>query len=59
MNDLININMFKQDCFIRIANDLSLVHDVSMMGYLPLYLDYKYNLIGKKPSIGTRNVALH
>lgn len=47
MNDLININMFKQDCFIRIANNLSLVHDVSMMGYQPLYLYYKYNLMGK------------
>jgi len=40
-------NMFKQDCFIRIENDLSLIHDVSMMGYTPLYLNYKYNIMAK------------
>jgi hypothetical protein len=39
--------MFTQNCFIRIENDLSLIHKVSMMGYQPMYLNYKYNLMGK------------
>lgn len=39
--------MFTQNCFIRIENDFSLIHKVSMMGYQPMFLDYKYNLMGK------------
>ena len=39
--------MFTQNCFIRIENDFSLIYKVSMMGYQPMFLDYKYNLMGK------------
>jgi hypothetical protein len=39
--------MFLQNCFIRIEHDFALINKVSEMGYQPLYLDYKYNLIGK------------
>ena len=39
--------MFTQNCFIRIENDFSLIHKVSMMGYQPMFLNYKYNLMGK------------
>ena len=39
--------MFTQNCYIRIEKDFSLIHKVSMMGYKPMFLDYKYNLMGK------------
>lgn len=39
--------MFIQNCFIRIENDFSLIYKVSMMGYQPMFLNYKYNLMGK------------
>lgn len=39
--------MFTQNCFIRIENDFSLLQKVSMMGYHPMFLNYKYNLMGK------------
>lgn len=39
--------MFTQNCYIRIEKDFSLIHKVSMMGYQPMFLDYKYNLMGK------------
>lgn len=39
--------MFTQNCFIRIENDFSLIYKVSMMGYQPMFLNYKYNLMGK------------
>ena len=39
--------MFKQNCFIRIEGDFSLIDKISRMGYQPLYLNYKYNLMGK------------